>query len=610
MKSFEYSPTTRDQVLEQGIGFSVSIPCDTGQVKHATLALREFLTAQGVNHEDTAALEMAVTEALNNATLHSNASQAAQPLGLEAVLTPGRAQLQIADHTSGFELPQEFALPADDQIHGRGLFMMRSAVDEWDYLRGSNGNRLVLVRNIKKLTPPPSDAAPSSELAAAEATLESMTEELSSCYESLSAIYCFSQELGRVQDTREFAGQVLGHLLRITSAEWFCCRLYDRDSGSLKTLVHAKGTKEPVEVALSDDTSLESLEVTAAKTRRDQWFGFGKPLSESDPLASFGSGESGLVHACFLEDELAGVITVGTNGPETGLSSGDMNIFHTFADFLMIHLINRRYQEDAMRARLLEGELEIATQIQRSLSPSRLPELGGCGLAGWCRSARKVGGDFFDALRDGDKGLLLVVADVMGKGIPAALFAVVLRSVIRAVPQLWDSPGKLMTHANRVLYRDLDKNERFITAQLVYVSPQERVITHASAGHWPALACAPESDSPKLLENDDPPLGLAPDLEFEERSEPLTPGIRLAMHTDGIVDALNPNGERFGSDRIYRWLENGAHEQIRADHLCDQLVSALKAFEGDVDQSDDQTTLLLAFEPDSKAQWGAWDSAD
>src|SRR5213078_2814923 len=126
-------------------------------------------------------------------------------------------------------------------------------------------------------------------------------------------------------------------------------------------------------------------------------------------------------------------------------------------------------------------ELDIARNIQQSLLPKTFPSLPGFGLAGFCLSARQVGGDFFDVLPLSSHSALLVVADVMGKGVPAALFAATLRTLIRAMAEWTHRPGELLARVNRLMYDELSGVDMFITAQLALADTRQGRLIVASA---------------------------------------------------------------------------------------------------------------------------------
>src|ERR1035441_7130378 len=120
-------------------------------------------------------------------------------------------------------------------------------------------------------------------------------------------------------------------------------------------------------------------------------------------------------------------------------AAAQVNLLHTFVDFLAIQMLNARLLDERTATRVTRRELEIAAEIQRSLLPAQLPSCLPFALAAACQSALQVGGDFYDVIPAGESAVLLVIADVMGKGVPAALFAAVLRTTIRSMPQLFRS---------------------------------------------------------------------------------------------------------------------------------------------------------------------------
>ena len=142
-----------------------------------------------------------------------------------------------------------------------------------------------------------------------------------------------------------------------------------------------------------------------------------------------------------------------------------------------------------------------------------------------------MGGDFYDVLPVDADSHLLVVADVMGKGIPAAMFAVILRSLLRASPELTQQPAALLTRVNRLLFPELSGVDMFITAQLVYLNARERRIITASAGHCP-LAVA-DARQVRMFSPEGMPLGILPDATFLDETVELPENCRVLLYTDG-----------------------------------------------------------------------------
>jgi serine phosphatase RsbU (regulator of sigma subunit) len=420
-----------------------------------------------------------------------------------------------------------------------------------------------------------------------------MAEELSFCYESLSAIFRCSADLGKTNDLGDFARRLLTDLAQITSAEWFVFRM--TSSAEQRLEVFASSDSSVLLPALSlAEGGAKSVEADAALAREDVWFDHLNPLKSGDPLAKIRPGSVGLVHPIFLGDSLIGTLTIAKTAGSGAFTAVQANVIHTFADFLAIQIVNSRYTDELVRSRLVSRELEIAKTIQRSLLPKTIPRLSGYGLAGFCESAHQVGGDFYDVIKINDDAILLIIADVMGKGIPAAMFAAILRSLLRAVPEWMNQPAALLGRVNRLLFEELSGVDMFITAQLVYVDSRARSLTAASAGHCPLLLALDEEGNVKALSPEGLPLGILPETTFSNQTEVLPKNCRILLYTDGLTEARNVSGEFFGQDRLVRWLRKSSQSKQPAEQLKDDLAAELIAFQSAASLSDDQTFLIMA----------------
>ena len=300
------------------------------------------------------------------------------------------------------------------------------------------------------------------------------------------------------------------------------------------------------------------------------------------------------MHPFYLNEDLVGTLSVGNTHEKKPLSAGQVNVLHTFSDFLALQILNARYQDEQIKSKVVSRELEIAANIQRSLLPKTLPEMEGFTLDGFYQSARHVGGDFYDAFVTPSGGLLLTIADVMGKGVPAAMFAAILRTVLRSQQELAAQPAALLQRANRLLFDDLDGVDMFITAQLVYVSPGGEYGVCASAGHCPLLVGNPATRKCRSIEADGPPLGIMKDLHFDDNKFDMDAGARLILYTDGVTEA----GMQLEICGVMTpWKAGG--KRLRGDHLDavalkDNLIETVKEFVGDAAATDDFTFLVLA----------------
>jgi len=430
------------------------------------------------------------------------------------------------------------------------------------------------------------------KLAESEQVISEMAEELSSCYETLSAIFRCGAELGKTNNIRTFAESLCSDLLQITESDWYSLRILTSD----RRLVHFASSIAGLRLEglpLDAAESAQPAEVRAALTRTDIWFNPKNPLPDNDPLTTFGRNGRGMVHPILFADNLSGTLSVGKREGRPPFTAAQANIVQTFADFLAIQFINAQLQENLIQHKLVTRELEIAKSIQRALLPRVLPQPCGFGLAGYCEFAQTVGGDFYDVVPVSDSALLLIIADVMGKGIPAAMFAAILRSLLRAAPELNRQPAALLQRVNRLLYEELSEVEMFITAQLAYVDFEKREMITASAGHCPVLLGFMNGGI-RTISPDGIPIGILPDAPFEAHVERIPPGAKLLFYTDGVTDARNANGAFFTEERLLNWFQCISTEARTAGELKASLVGSLRRFQGDAASFDDQTFLIVA----------------
>jgi serine phosphatase RsbU (regulator of sigma subunit)/anti-sigma regulatory factor (Ser/Thr protein kinase) len=574
------------------VSWTKSLPCDLSAVRDATVQFCGFLREQGLGTEEIGAWELLCAEAGNNAVQYARPAAAHIPIVLIARVSATEAELQVVDHTAGFEFPENPQLPDDLSEHGRGLFLMRTLSDRVDYLRGRDENRLILGRHRQSTgIPRPAPTAQSAEAAANEALVQSMSEELAACYESLSAIFRFTAEINKGSQDSRFIRHWLDQLRAVCGADWWVLRLADPGTTTLAQFASSRtDLLAPVSLDASQD---DSVEAQAALGRQDVWLEPTATLHADDPLRQIGSSLSGLCHPIYVNAVPLGVLSIGCAESAEPFKAGEVSIIHTFADFLGIQIHNAWIQAEQLRSRLVSRDLEIAATIQRSLLPERLPAPAGFRLAGHSASASQVGGDFFDVLELPDEGLLLAIADVMGKGVSAAMFAAIFRSHLRSRPELASTPGAFLTWLNRALFEDLDRVDMFVTAQLVYLNLRRRELRVASAGHCPLLLGG-RHEPVRDLGADGPPLGITAEAAWTEQHLLLPEDPRLVMFTDGLIEVRNRTGAFLGLEPVKACLNLAIQNAESADDIRKALQTLVADFQGGQAATDDLTFLIFA----------------
>jgi serine phosphatase RsbU (regulator of sigma subunit)/anti-sigma regulatory factor (Ser/Thr protein kinase) len=580
--------------------------CDLAELRTAAQMAHDFLAGQGWPADELATLDLALAEACSNAVKHAGSAGSGLPVELEVHSDAAGAEFRIHDHTPGFDWPAKVSLPPPHQESGRGLYLMTTLMDSARYFRGSDGNILVLrkarrvLKSPSESPEPPAAADSARRLAESEAVIAEMVEELSSCYESLAAIFHYGAEQSAAVEPREFAARMLRDLLLIVEAEWFVFRLAPEGESRLVVLAASEPAPAADPLPVPDPgVQSRSSELVAALARQRVWFDPGRPLDADDPLSRARPGSAGVVHPVLLGGRLVGTLALGRTPrsrqspaeSDLAFSAAQTNIITTFADFLAIQVVNTGFQETRLQQRLVAHELEIANNIQRSLLAGSLPQIPGFTLDGLCRCAHGVGGDFYDVLRIGDRALLLIIADVMGKGIPAALFAASLRTLLRAAPELTRQPGALLARVNSLLFAELSGVDMFITAQLACVDADSRRLALASAGHCPLLLASPGGVASFSAEG--VPLGVVADASFTETIVDLPPDFTALLYTDGVTEARNASGGQFGDQRLRDWLARANAADRHAARMKDALARELESCNPGAPLNDDQTFLII-----------------
>jgi len=240
----------------------------------------------------------------------------------------------------------------------------------------------------------------------------------------------------------------------------------------------------------------------------------------------------------------------------------------------------------------VENELNIAAQIQKSILPSSFPaypDRNEFELHAFMQPARYIGGDFYDFFFIDDNTLALVMADVSDKGVPAALFMMVSRTLINSLAVDNQSPAVVLEKANNIMCQNNDSG-MFVTVFLAFYDVLKGKLTATNGGHSASLIIDPDGVSREWASTHGPALGFMEELKYKEETVDLDVGQTLFLYTDGVTEALSPDKELFGLDKL-RDLLKRSHD-LKLDKLCNDIEASLSEFQQG-QQFDDITMLAL-----------------
>jgi phosphoserine phosphatase RsbU/P len=289
-----------------------------------------------------------------------------------------------------------------------------------------------------------------------------------------------------------------------------------------------------------------------------------------------------------------GVLALG-NGPKgPAFSQSDFVVFKSIAEQSAFALYNAIIYSEANEKKRLDHDLEIARDIQRILLPDQSPVIAGFEIAGLNIPARQVSGDYFDYIRVDEHRLGVAIADVSGKGVPASLIMAICRSVLRSQAPGNSSPAAVLESVNRQLYPDI-KEDMFISMAYVVLDHQSGSVTLARAGHDAPLLYRRAQQTVEPIKPPGMVLGIDSGSVFDRVTNdlaiPLERDDCLVLYTDGVTEALDANGDEFGSERMMQSVRTSAASGASA--ILTRLIDDLRNFVGAQAQNDDITLIAI-----------------
>src|SRR6266568_1596544 len=297
---------------------------------------------------------------------------------------------------------------------------------------------------------------------------------------------------------------------------------------------------------------------------------------------------SEMVAPIISNEEVIGVFDLESDELDA-YSKDDLEVLGLLASQVAIIIEKVMLHDQLIEKQRLETQLEVARQVQLELLPARDPQLEGFDISAYNFPTEEVSGDYYDWVRIYDDQIGIVIADVSGKGVPAALLMAFLRASLRAATHIGYAPHISMTKVNYLLWESIESNQ-FVTAFYGILDATNRTLAYANAGHNPPLLIAADG-SPRFDERGGVPLGMFRDTRYYEHYLTIAPGELLVLYTDGVTEATNPAGEEYGLTRMIEAVKRD--KNLTARELIDSIHQDVVNWTDGAGATDDVTFFII-----------------
>jgi sigma-B regulation protein RsbU (phosphoserine phosphatase) len=297
---------------------------------------------------------------------------------------------------------------------------------------------------------------------------------------------------------------------------------------------------------------------------------------------------SEMVAPIISNEEVVGVFDLESD-QLNAYTDDDLQLLLLLASQVAIIIEKVMLHEQLVEKKRLEGQLEVAREVQLELLPASDPQLEGFDICAYNFSTEEVSGDYYDWVRIYDDQIGIVIADVSGKGVPAALLMAFLRASLRAAIHIGYAPHISMAKVNYLLWESIERNQ-FVTAFYAVLDASNKTLAYTNAGHNPPLLMDADGTA-RFIERGGLPLGMFRDTRYYEYYLPIETGQTLVLYTDGVTEAINNAGEEYGRDRLERIVREG--RSLSARGLIDLIYQDILRWTDGRGSHDDMTFFII-----------------
>ncbi|OIO60215.1 MAG: hypothetical protein COZ46_07750 [Verrucomicrobia bacterium CG_4_10_14_3_um_filter_43_23] len=559
--------STRDSPI---VGKLYTFPARVEYVEGLRREFTHFLKYLGIEGGDLESWKLVFSEAVVNAVLHGSKEDPSKQVTVDWSARGDEVWLEVIDcgHGPAIETTHQPGLPDDPLAQsGRGLYIIKQFCNSWQHWYGSSGYRQVLIRKQPEIIA----NDPSQKI------IDSTIEELAQCYESLAAFHHLGRALIDADSVSNFIENAIQDISRVVPNNgvflYFGKALNPTLLKDLQQISYYK--------------SVDEGDIPNIVIEEGQEFIWEKPseITKNSSLYGFNCGICCPIRA---SQQILGTLTVACSNEKHYINASDLNTVRTFADLFGIAVAHENNTIMRSREQRALQELEIASEIQKTLLPiPEIKEQNHWRLFAQRKSAREVSGDYVDACIGSHGELYLAIVDVMGKGVSAAFLAAVMRTALHIATRNLTGLNELVNMFNETLRAQIGDLTIFATCAVVMIPPSLDRAFIINAGHCPVLFFRNNSLF-KQFEPSGPPLGLFDDINYKVDEIDLHPHDSFLMVTDGLYE-VETAGKIWGWDNLVNFIQSRGVSDPK--ELWDELQQVINAASPDRDTGDDQTIL-------------------
>lgn len=545
-------------------------------------------------------LDLAIEEAAANVVEHAYmpGSPGEMMLCIESI--PDAIRLTLTDWGIPFDpdkvTPFDIHAPIETRIRGgMGLHFIHSLMDDVQRQAAPSPGGANTLTLIKRLEPAPPTGLPAKSQPSAFAE-RTRPDEASGTLRELNAMLTVSRSMTAAVEIDDMLVLIINELVQAIDAERGAIYLLDQKTGELYSRVLSTDSGGLAEIRLEPGEGLAGhVAITGQALNIRDAYADPHFQASFDQLTGFTTRSMLTVPMRNSQGEITGVVQV-VNKKGGPFTERDERLLAAIAAQAAISIENARLYAQEMQQRLISQELATARMIQQSFLPQSVPQHTGWDIAAHWHPVREVAGDFYDLYPLPDGRLAVAIADVSGKGVPAALFMALSVTVLRFAMSLRFSPGELMDRANRAIIAN-QGSRMFTTAFVGYLDLDSGHLQFASAGHNPPLLYRAATGRCEYLVAPGVAMGLFGSARYAEKAVHLAAGDILALYTDGITEATDAREQEFGIEGLAKLVIQRADRP--AQELAERIVDAAAAFAHGAGISDDQTLVVIKRERES-----------